>query len=204
MHITWLGSTSIKIQVKPHDKDVTVVIDPYKPATGAFPRSLSPDIGLYTHGEKGSVTLSGDPFTLAEPGECETSGVLITAAQGHASDQVFFRIDAENMSVGHLGNAAKQLTDEQLGALSGVDILCVPVGGKDVYDAEQAVKAINTIEPRVVIPIAFKSVNDPKADDIKVFLKEFGTKETTPEKKVIFKKKHLPQEETQVVILSKE
>ncbi len=204
MHISWLGSTAFKIQAKPLDKDVIIAVDPYKPKAGSFPRSLTPDIGLYTHGEKDSVTLSGKPFVFSTPGECETGGVLITSVQGHEAGKTMVRIDAENMSLGHLGSTNKALTDAQLEVLSGVDILCVPIGGGDLYDAEAAVKAVNAVEPRIVVPMAFASDNDPKADSVEKFLKEMGSGNLEPEKKFIVKKKDLPQEETKIVVLSKE
>ena len=204
MHISWLGNTSIKLQVKPFDKDIVVVIDPYKQETGTFPRSLAPDIALYTRGEKNSITLSGQPFILKYPGEIENKGVLVTSVQGHEKGETMVRVDAEQISVGHLGFAKKPLTDEQLKVLSGVDVLIVPVGNGDGYDAEMAVKAVNTVEPRIVIPMAFKSDNDPKAKAVDDFLKEIGSGTINPEKKAIVKKKDLPQEETQVIVLSKE
>lgn len=204
MHISWLGQTAIKIQVKPFDKDVIAVIDPYRPTTGEFPRSLMPDIGLFTKGEEGSITLSGEPFILSTPGECETKGVLITTTEGHEPGTLMIRLDAEQLSLGHLGMTSKPLTDKQLEMLSGVDILLVPVGNGEAYDAEAAAKAVNAIEPRIVIPMAFKCDTDPKAKPVDEFLKEMGSTNGTPEKKVIIKKKDLPQEDTQVIVLSKE
>ncbi|OGH76842.1 MAG: hypothetical protein A2224_03330 [Candidatus Magasanikbacteria bacterium RIFOXYA2_FULL_40_20] len=204
MHLSWLGNTAIKIQAKPFEKDVVLVIDPYRPALGSFPRNLTAEIALYTRGEDGSITISGNPFTLSIPGECENKGVLITSAQGEKPDEAMFRIDAEDISVGHLGLANKQLTDAQLSVLSGVDVLFVPVGGKECYDAESAIKAINSIEPRIIIPMAFKSDNDPKYDPVENFLKEMGSGPIKPEKKVIIKQKDLPEEETQIIVLEKE
>jgi hypothetical protein len=204
MHFSWLGSTAVKIQTKPHDKDVTIVIDTYKQKIGAFPRNLTPDIGLYTNGEDNSITLTGNPFVLSTPGECETKGVLITAAQGHTNNSTMVRVDAEDLSVGHLGRIKKQLTDKQLEVLSGVDILMLSVGNPDGFDAEAAVKAVNSIEPRIVIPIDFKSDNDPTADKVDSFLKEIGATNNKAEKKVIIKKKDLPQEETNIITLVKE
>ena len=205
MHISWLGNTAVRIQIKPFDKDVDVVIDTYRPKTGEFPRNLSTDIGLFTRGAADSITLSGAPFILDTPGECETKGVLITAVQGHEEGQIMFRLDAEHLSLAHLGLVEKPLTDQQLEVLSDVDILLVPVGGKNCYDAEAAAKAVNAIEPRIVIPIAYKSDNTPDAEPVEKFLKEMGvTGKVQAEKKVIIKSKSLPQEETQVILLSKE
>lgn len=204
MHIHWLGGTTVKLQVKPADKDITVVIDPYKPKKGSFPRSLAPDIGIYTRGTDGSITLSGDPFIFGTPGEIETQNVLISAAAGHDPGTTMFRLDAEGISLGHIGRTNKQLTDAQLGVLSDVDVLLVPVGANDVYDVEQATKVVNTIDPRVVIPICFKSENDPTAEPVTGFLKEIGAATVAPEKKTIVKKSSLPQEETSVIVLEKE
>ncbi|MBI4993255.1 MAG: MBL fold metallo-hydrolase [Candidatus Magasanikbacteria bacterium] len=205
MHISWLGNTAVRIQVKPFDKDVDVVIDTYRPKTGEFPRNLSTDIGLFTHGAADSITLSGNPFILDTPGECETKAVLITAVQGHEDGQIMFRLDAEHLSLAHLGLIDKPLTDQQLETLSDVDILLVPVGGKNCYDAEAAAKAVNAIEPRIVIPIAYKSDNNPDFEPVEKFLKEMGVAgKVQAEKKTIIKNKSLPQEETQVILLSKE
>ncbi|MBD3311387.1 MAG: hypothetical protein GF349_02730 [Candidatus Magasanikbacteria bacterium] len=204
MHFSWHGTTCVKIQTKPFDKDITIVLDPYKPTKGQFPRSLTPDIGLYSRGEKNSITLSGKPFTLSMPGECETKGVLIAASQSPEENKIIFRIDSEQMSVGFLGLLNKEPNDDNLSLLNGVDILIIPVGGKDCYDAEKAVKVVNTVEPRIVIPIAFKSENDPNFADVDKFLKEIGSKNGKPEKKIIIKKKDLPQDETRVEVLSKE
>lgn len=204
MHISWLGNTAIKIQTKPFDQDVVVIIDPYRQDKGAFPRNLAPDIGLYTRGEKNSITLSDDAFILSSAGEIEKKGVLITAVTGHNQDEVMFRIDAEQLSVGHLGLTNKVPNDKQMEALSEVDILILPVGHKDGYDEETAAKVVNAIEPRIVIPMAFQSDNDPQAKPINSFLKEMGAVSEPAEKKVIIKKKDLPQEEMKIVVLSKE
>lgn len=206
MHISWLGSTAIRLQTKSGDADLTIIIDPYKPEAGNFPRSLTPQIALFTRGLEGAITLSGNPFTLATAGEIDSKGVLVTAVQGNAVNSALLRLDLENMSVGHLGLITEPLVNGQLEALSGVDILCVPIGGKTVgaYDAETAVKIVNAIEPRVVIPMAYRSENEPKADDIAPFLKAMGASGVKPEPKVILKQKDLPTEETRVIVLEKE
>ena len=203
MHLSWLGNSTVKIQTKPSEQDLTIIINPYKPASGSFPRNLSAHIALFTNGTENSISL-GEPFVLSTPGECETKGVLITAAPGDESRQAIFRIDAEEMSVAHLGMIKKDLTADQLDVVSGVDVLFVSVGGIDGYDAESAVKAINSIEPRIVIPINYHSDNNPKAAKVEIFLKEMGASNITPEKKVIIKAKDLPQEETKIIVLAKE
>lgn len=204
MHISWLGSTGIKIQTKPQNDDITVLIDPYKSPSGQSPRSLTAHIALFTHGEDETVTLSGDPYTLSHPGECEIKGVLLTAVPTEQEEKMILRIDSESMSVAHLGLNNKIPSNDALESLGNVDILCIAVGGGEGYDPETAIKVINLIEPRVVIPLAFQSENDPQALPVEKFLKEMGAPASTPEKKVILKKKDLPLEDTQVIVLEKE
>jgi L-ascorbate metabolism protein UlaG (beta-lactamase superfamily) len=204
MHISWLGGTAVKIQTKPNDEDIIVVIDPYKPDLGSFPRSLTPHIALYTHGVDGSVTLSGEPFVLATPGECETKGVLMTSGYGGDGGHLIVRIDAEGMSLAHMGLTNHVPTESELELIGAIDILILPIGGGMGYDPETAAKVVNAIEPKVVIPVGFKSDNDPKLLGPEIFLRELGAKAESPETKVILKKKDLPAEETQVVVLKKE
>ena len=204
MHISWLGNTAIKIQTKPKEDDVSIVIDSYKPNIGNFPKNLAPDIAVYTNGEENSITV-GNAFKLTSPGEIEIKNVLISAVQGNSEEQTMVRIDTEGMSLCHLGKVKKQLNDIQLDTLSGVDILLIPIGGGDgMYNAQEAIKVINDIEPKIIIPIGQKSENDPNADDVEKFIKELGLTPKTTDKKVIIKQKDLPQEETEVYVLIKE
>lgn len=204
MHISWLGNTGIKLQVKQIDKDVTVVIDAYKHAKGNVPRSLTADIALYTRGEKEAITISGTPFVLSSAGECETKDVLITSAQTNEAGEYMLRLDAERMSIGHLGSIKKAPTAAQLAMLSGVDILFIPVGGETNLKPDAAAKLVSAIEPRIVIPIGQKSDNDPEAADVGEFLKQLGLPSEPAEKKVIIKHKDLPQEDMKVIVLTKE
>lgn len=205
MHISWLGSTGIKIQTKPQNDDVTVLIDPYKAAEGTSPRNLTADIALFSHGTDEAITLSGTPFMLASPGECEIKGVLLTSAADNAEEQTVIRIDAEGLSLAHLGQSNKVPNNDALEAIGSVDILCLSVGGGALgYDAETAIKVINMIEPRIVIPIGFQSDNDPNALPLEKFLKEMGLPTEQAEKKIIIKKKDLPIEDMKVMVLEKE
>jgi len=203
MHISWLGGTGLKIQTKPQNDDITVLIDPYKPTTGQAPRNLTANIALFTEREKEPITLSGDPYTLSHPGECEIKGVLLTAAATEEGKMIL-RIDSEGISLAHIGLLSKPPSNDALEAIGNVDILCLPVGGGEGYDPDLAIKVINLIEPRVIIPLGFQSDNDPQALPVEKFLKDIGIPTDKPEKKIILKKKDLPMEDMKVMILEKE
>jgi len=205
MHINWLGQTCVKLQIKNlKNEDAVIIIDPYKPTSGDFPRSFSPDVGLFSHGLDKAATLSQDPLVLDSFGEVEKKDAMIYALPGDDQSQVF-KIIAEGMIVAHLGNIAKKPNAETLGKLNGADVLLIPVGGndKDGLSPKTATEVATAIEPRIIIPIAHKCDTDPKALPVADFIKEIGLKPEATEKKIILKKKDLPAEETQLIILEK-
>lgn len=204
MHISWLGGDTVRLQTKYLDSDVVVLINPYKPAKGSFPRSLTADVVLLARGNEEALTISGNPFVLDTPGEIDSKGVLVTGIAGATEGSILFRIDIEGISMAHLGLLKEPLTSEQLEILSGVDMVFIPVGNKNALDTESATKAINSLEPRVIIPVAFKSDNDPDANSPDAFIRSLGISVPAEEKKVIIKKKDLPEEETRVILLGKE
>jgi hypothetical protein len=120
-----------------------------------------------------SKILVGD-FVIEGPGEYEIKDVFV---QGVNSD---YLIDAEGMRICYL------LGGEKADEFGEVDILLVP--------ANKA-KLVSQIEPRIVIPMG---VSPP---GISKFLKEMGRKTITPQPKLLIKKKDLPREETEIVVL---
>lgn len=203
MHIQWLGQTCVKIQTKNIDEDVVVLIDPYRPAKGDFPRSFSPQIGLYSNGTDDAVTLSQDPFVLDTLGECETKGVMVYSLPSNDRNLIF-KLNAEGMNVVHLGKIKKKLENDEIAKIGSVDILLIPVGGgEDYLSPEDAVSMVTALEPRIVIPIAYQCDTDPKALSVNDFIKEMGLKPEATDKKIIIKQRDLPQDETKLFVLEK-
>ncbi|MFA7653754.1 MAG: MBL fold metallo-hydrolase [Candidatus Magasanikbacteria bacterium] len=202
MHFQWLGQTCVKLQTKNLDEDITILIDPYRPSKGDFPRSFSPHIGLFSHGTENAVTLSQDPFALDTLGECETKGVMVYSLTG-GEENLMFKINAEGMNVLHLGKMKKPIENGDLEKIGSVDILLIPVGGGDYLSPEDAANLVTALEPRIVIPIASECDTDPKALSVNAFIKELGLKPETTDKKIIIKQKDLPQEDTKLFILEK-
>jgi len=204
MHISWLGQTCVKLQTKnKKDEDVVVLIDPYKPDTGDFPRSFTPNIGLFSRGQKDAVTLSQNPFVMDTLGEVESKDVMIYALPGDG-ENIIHKINAEGLNLVHLGKMIKKIDDSKLEKIGVVDILFVPVGGKNEYlEPEAAAQIVAALEPRIVIPMGYQCDTDPKAGSLSDFIKEMGIKPDMTDKKIIIKKKDLPQEETKLMVLEK-
>lgn len=203
MHISWLGQTCLKLQTKYLDEDVTILLDAYKPTVGEFPRSFSPTIALYSNGQENAATLSQEPFILDTLGECELKEVMITAFPSDPSGNIIYKINAEQLNVVHLGRMRKKPDLAELEKIGSIDVLCVPVGGGEYLSAEDAVTLVTALEPRIVIPLAYQCDTDKAAEPISNFIKELGLKPDSTDKKVIIKKRDLPQDETKLIVLEK-
>ena len=187
------------------DKDVVILLDAYRPKEGEFPRSFSPDVAIFSNGNDNAATLSQNPFVISTLGEFEVKEVMIYSIPCNASENLIFKINAEQLNLVHLGKLKKPLENGDMEKILGADVLFIPVGGGSNYlDPKSAAALATALEPRIIIPIAYNCDTDPDAAAVTAFIKELGLKPEATEKKVIIKKKDLPQEETKLIVLEKE
>ncbi|HXX59435.1 MAG TPA: MBL fold metallo-hydrolase, partial [Dehalococcoidales bacterium] len=66
-------------------------------------------------------------------------------------------IDVDGMRLCHLGDLGHILDAVQLNKLGKVDVLFIPVGGLWAIDAAEATKVVETVNPKVVIPMHYKN-----------------------------------------------
>jgi L-ascorbate metabolism protein UlaG (beta-lactamase superfamily) len=107
----------------------------------------------------------------------------------------------DDLTICHLGDLGHVLTTQQVEAMNNVDVLLIPVGGTNTINAAQAADVISLLEPRIVIPMHFKTeALKLEIDPLDRFAKAMGLKETVAQPKLAVTKSSLP-EETQVVVL---
>jgi len=212
MEIKWHGQACFSIKTK----DKSIVIDPYEDLGWGIPK-LRGDLILVTHDHRDHNNIKAvaktseevNQFVINGPGEYEIGGVFITGISASHDSKggeergmtTLYSINADNVTICHLGDLGTQLSNEQLDALDGVDVLLIPVGGTFTIDAGEAVKVVSQIEPRIVIPMHYALPNlKHKLDSVEKFIKELGL---APEETETFKFQvsDLPAEETKLVIL---
>ncbi|MBC7232181.1 MAG: MBL fold metallo-hydrolase [Chloroflexi bacterium] len=209
MEITWYGQSCFRLKIR----NATVVTDPCSKEVGyTIPRLRADLVTIsYNHPDYSNCALiQGDAKIINGPGEYEAKGVFVT---GIATDlkkskgperlkNTIYLFDFEGLTVCHLGVLDHIPSQAQLQALSDVDILLIPVGGVTTINANQAAEMIGLLEPRIVIPMHYKTkVIQAKLDTVSKFLKEMGVSEPTPSKTLEINKSRLPTE-TQVVVLN--
>lgn len=214
MNIIWHGLSCFSIDSKKLQNNFTLVIDPYENSTGLkLPRALTAHMTAVSHNEADAnnvKAVQGDPFVISMAGEYEVGGVFVYAinadrkAEGKGRRNLLFIVEAEDMRVAHLGALDRALTDKELEGLQNVDILMLPVGGKDVMTPKVASEVIGQVEPRVVIPMnhAVPGLKE-KSGTADTFCKELGVCRREDANKYKVARKDLPEEDMLVMVLSK-
>ena len=212
MILTWLGHSCFKMQDKAGPDGVTVITDPFDKETGLKLPNYEADIVTVSHDHHDHNNVSalrGNPFVINCAGEYDVKNVLIEGIDSYHDTNngserganLIFRFEIDDISVVHLGDLGQVLDSTQLEKLAGTDILLIPVGGKYTLDAQKAVEVISQIEPRIVIPMHYKTPDlKIEIEGVDKFIKEIGL---TPsyEENLKISKKDLPQEDMELVVL---
>ena len=208
MEITWLGHSCFRIR----GKQATTITDPFSPGSGYSLGKASADIVTVSHEHPGhsySAGIGGSPRVIKRPGEYEIAGVLIIGlATFHDANKgadrgknTVYVMEAEELTICHLGDLGQPLTDSQIEEIGKVDVLMVPVGGITTINATAAAAMVRQMEPKIVLPMHYKTpVFQGELEPVDYFLREFGTQQAAPQPKLNVNKNNLPLA-TQVILL---
>ena len=163
MVITWFGLSCFKIS----SGNLTLVTDPFSKTTGLEPPRMQTDITTISNIKNeacNNARLLGQKatFVIDGPGEFDVKGLFVHGIPGEGDPKyrtngfdyaTIYSVHMEDMRLGLLGNLKqKKLSDEQLEDLGEIDLLFIPVGGKIVCDAEDAVtKFVTEVEPKEAV-----------------------------------------------------
>ncbi len=214
MIIQWIGHSCFKIQNKTTSDGVTLVTDPFDKKIGLKPPAFEADIVTISHkhfDHNNVKALRGKPYIIDTAGEYDIRGVSIQGIESYHDEKegkekglnIIYRIEIDDISIAHLGDLGHTPDNKQLEVLQGTDILLIPVGGKFTIGAKKAAEVVAQIEPRIVIPMHYKTPNlkVDGLDDVQKFIKEIGIK-PNEEEKLKISKKDLSQEDTELLILN--
>lgn len=187
------------------------MLDPYAPTTGLpLFRSKANVIALSSPEDPTMSHISGiqdEPHILSSAGEYALNGFTLHALGWHdqaGHEHNLQRWQIEDIVLLHVGALNREMTDHELQELekTDIDVLFVPVGGGGSLSASQALALTSKLEPRIVIPIHFAlpKLTD-KLEGVEQFAKEMGVNPAQREKKLILKRKNIPQDELAIVLL---
>lgn len=136
-------------------------------------------------------TMSIGDFVLPGAGEYEKSSVGVTAMPD--GENTIFLIRSEEINLCYLGRINRELPEAEVKEIGNVDILFLPLGEDGTLSAKKAAALVNKIDPRIVIPMLYTSLDEFKKDE--------GISDGEMEALKI-KKSDLPEEERRIVILN--
>ncbi|TMC56066.1 MAG: MBL fold metallo-hydrolase [Chloroflexi bacterium] len=208
MEITWLGHSCFRMR----GREGIVVTDPFSKEAGYDWSRPRADIVTISHphdNHNQPQRVAGDPKVISGPGEYEISNIFVTGIGSYhdnkkGSDRganTIYLIEFEDLKVCHLGDLGHVPSEAQAEALSGLDVLLVPVGGVTTINAAQAAEVVSLLEPRIVIPMHYKTkAFAGKLEGVEKFFKEMGLKDVE-EQDSLKLNKSASEEETHVVVL---
>ena len=177
MEITWYGQAAFGLR----GADGTVIVtDPYDPARAGYRDFPEPaDIVIKSSSnddyhdqdhlvpkKPGAVVI--DALELAQGlGRTSTHGIPICAIEamehddhpsGHPDQNAMYRFTLDDMDIGHMGDMGNDFSDAQMAFFEDLDVLICHAGGFPVISLEEAVRIIETVKPRLVIPMHFRTL----------------------------------------------
>lgn len=155
MKLIWHGHSCFTLE----SIEGTIVFDPFEDDSvpGLKSLDLMADVVLcshqhFDHNAIQNVCLSGK----ANQFKISSLATFHDDKQGALrGENTVYIIDTEGMKIAHLGDLGDIFSC--LEKLKGIDVLLIPVGGHYTIDANQAKEVVDLIQPRIVIPMHYRS-----------------------------------------------
>ena len=204
MIITKYGPSFFKMTVG----DKTVAINPVSKDSKLKTTKFGADITLVQanyddmNGSEFTKFKDREPFVINTPGEYEISDIFIkgfgapTKYKGEDRITTMFTILMDGINMAFFGPISENKIDnETFEELQACDIFFLPIGGGDMFTADEAFKFVKQFSPKAVVPVFYDK--SALADFVAASGKD-GVKE---EEKLTIKAKDLDDDSLQVFAL---
>jgi L-ascorbate metabolism protein UlaG (beta-lactamase superfamily) len=150
-----------------------IVFDPYEPGgfnggIGYGPIKDAADIVVISHDHADhnyAAGVPGNPQVIKGQGVHSADTILLRgiavkhdASGGTArGENTVFCTELDDVRLCHLGDLGHELTPAQVEEIGSIDVLLCPVGGLFTVDAQGATRVVESLNPRITIPMHFKT-----------------------------------------------
>ena len=217
MKIKWLAHASfliegdgLRIITDPYEPNETMNLPPVREPADMVMRSSDDDDG---HCFVDSIPAGFELVTATDIVEtgATVKGVQVDAIWSQESlihkdvvrDNAMYRFTLEGINITHMGDTGNPLTEAQMDALVGTDILFALAGGPPTIELKDLHDVINYIKPKVIIPMHYR-IPGPRFFMLPVtdFTSHYPDRmiEWSESTEVQFSKASLP-DETRIVVL---
>lgn len=175
MNVRYLGHSCFLVS---SSKGSSVVIDPYSQRIPYDLPQVEPDVVLVSHehhDHNAYYRFENGPMLVKRSHgfPCETElNIARTGENLTFHGMPSFHDDQEGRRRGpntiwhwfwegvhfaHFGDIGHLLTDDQMATLGKIDVVFIPVGGKETLEPSQASLLVNQLNPRIVFPMHYKT-----------------------------------------------
>ena len=202
VRVSWLGHAMFLLEDGAGHRLVT---DPYAAGVGYSLPDVEAGIVLVSHDhfDHSNVDLvRGNPVVVRDSSPREIDGIKVAGfstyhdASGGAErgPNVVFRWRMQGLTFVHLGDLGHSLEEDLAAELAGADVLFVPVGGTFTVDDAGAAQVVETLAPRIAVPMHFRNAacNFPIQNE-EPFLARFPRVERTGRAPVYISPSELPE-----------
>jgi L-ascorbate metabolism protein UlaG (beta-lactamase superfamily) len=163
MRIVWHGHSCFEV-----NGSSTVVVDPHDgKSIGIKTPVVKADVVLISHDHfdhNCARVVKGDFIMIRELGERAIDGVKVLGVKAYHDDVrgnkmgpvIMYRFEMDDVTFCHCGDLGHVLDQEQIEALTPIDVLFIPVGGAITVDGGLAHKIVDQLRPKIVIPMHFR------------------------------------------------
>jgi L-ascorbate metabolism protein UlaG (beta-lactamase superfamily) len=170
MRVKYLGHAAFELV---SDSGSKIVFDPYESGSydgalkyGAITGSYDLAVVSHAHPDHSDESVKASAKRVIDSaGEFDLEGMHVKTSPTYhdeskgseRGENLISVVELEGMRVAHLGDLGHPLSEEELASIKGVDLLLIPVGGFFTIDATIAADIVRKAEPKVVIPMHFKT-----------------------------------------------
>jgi L-ascorbate metabolism protein UlaG (beta-lactamase superfamily) len=194
MNIRWHGNSCISIK----SKSAKIFLDPQ--SVGLKGKEIDANLVLTSDADvEEDLNLAAEVSVFTWPGEYEATKVSVQIVPFEGKNILVFEVD--DIKCCSLSNLSEKLSQEMVEKIGDVDVLFIPVGNNEkVLSVKDAIDVVESVEPRIVIPINFKSEKfGTDLSDAMPFFKEVGKPDIEPEQNYTIKE--IPEDRTEYVYL---
>lgn len=215
MEISSFGETCLRFK----GREGVVVADAFPAVVGPTGRGLTADIVTYSHPERQQTldleasvaqrrgegirvpTSLASAFLLDGPGEYEVHEVLVNGVRTYRDEHkgaerglnTCFVYELDGLHAVHLGDIGHVLSEDMLGEVGTVEVVCVAIGGG--LSAARAAELVTQLDAKLIVPMPLDG-EAAGGGGLERFLHEMGVQHSEPVPKLSVTVSSLPHEIT--------
>jgi len=153
------SSTGLKVMTDPYTVTSTLTYSPVDETSDIVTVS-------HEHGDHNNVAVvKGQPEVIKGVGVNTVKGIEFkgmatwhdAAGGAQRGPNTVFVFSVDGVKLCHLGDLGHRLSSEQVSQIGSIDILLIPVGGNYTIDAKTATGVCDSLKPKVIIPMHYKT-----------------------------------------------